>query len=343
MDAFVPDISVLMPARNAAATLPAAVSSVLSSRGVNFELCVIDHASSDGSTRTLAEYARRDERVRHIQAPGELSLAEVLEYGRTFCRAPFIARMDADDLMHPERLAADRQALEGDAALSAIACRSRLFPKYIGGFGMRAYVAWQNSVLSSQEHQTEIWIEQPCCHPATTFRADVLERVGGYRSGLFPEDYDLFLRIVTQGGQLRKRPLYHHGWRESLRRFTRTDPRASRDAFALTKARYLKKYFALEQRPVLIAGAGKEAGRIARSLLHWGVALHAFYDVNPKRVGRLRHGVPVYADVELRTHFTQLPDAFCIAAVGTSGARGALRTLLEKAGFTEGKNAVVVA
>ena len=343
MDATVPEISVLMPARNAAATLDAALSSVLSSRATKLELCVVDHASSDGTSAVIADYARRDKRVRHILAAEELSLAEILEYGRKCCRAPFIARMDADDLMHPQRLAADRQALEDNPALSAIACRSRLFPKYVGGFGMRAYVAWQNSVLSEEEHKKEIWIEQPCCHPATTFRADALESAGGYRSGLFPEDYDLFLRIVTGGGHIRKRPHHHHGWRESLQRFTRTDPRASRDAFALTKARYLKRHFALEHRPVLIAGAGKEAGRIARSLLHWNVRLHSFYDVNPKRIGRLRHGVPVYADIMLREHLSEHPDAFCIAAVGTSGARGALRALLENAGFSEGENAVVVA
>lgn len=343
MAAKIPEVSVLMPARNAAATLPAAISSVLASRGVEFEICLVDHASTDGSTVAMAEYARLDPRVRHVLAPSALSLAEVLEWGRRQCRAPIVARMDADDLMHPERLAADRQALEADAGLVAVACRSRLFPKYIGGFGMRAYVAWQNSVLSHDAHEKEIWIEQPCCHPATTFRASALEDAGGYKSGLFPEDYDLFLRLVTRGGRLEKRPIYHHGWRESLRRFTRTDPRASRDAFALTKARYLKSHFQLAARPVFIAGAGKEAGRIARCLSQLGVSPHAFFDVNPKRIGRLRHGAPVFSDVALAAHLERNPDAFCIAAVGTSGARGALRALLESAGFLEGKNAVVVA
>lgn len=338
-----PEVSVLLPARNAAATLPAALSSVLASRGVDFEICLVDHASTDGSSAVMAELARRDPRVRHLRAPADLSLAEVLEFGRRQCRAALVARMDADDLMHPERLAADRQALTANAALSAVACWSRLFPKYVGGFGMRAYVAWQNSVLTPDSHETEIWIEQPCCHPATTFRAAALERAGGYQAGLFPEDYDLFLRIVTGGGRLAKRPVFHHGWRESLRRFTRTDPRASRDAFAATKARYLTRHFQLQERPVFIAGAGKEAGRIARSLLLMGVSLHAFYDVNPKRIGRLRHGAPVYSDRDLGTHLARLPDAFCIAAVGTSGARGALRALLERAGFQEGKNAAVVA
>lgn len=337
------DISVLMPVRNAARTVRSALGSVLRSRGVSFEVVVVEHASSDGTREILDDIARADGRVRIVDAEAALSLAEVLEEGRRRCRAPYLARMDADDLMHPERLLADKRALDEEGEIAAVACRTRLFPLHRAGIGMRAYVFWQNTLLTPEDHEREIWIEQPLCHPATTFRADVLDEVGGYRSGEFPEDYDLFLRLVLRGKRLKKRPVFHHGWREHGARVTYCDPRTSRDALCDAKARALVERFSLDERPVFIAGAGKEGGRMARCLGKLGVRPSRFFDVSPRRIGRVRHGAPVLPREQLSVERRAHDDAFLIGAVGTSGARGSVRALFQDAGFIEGDDAVVVA
>lgn len=338
-----PVVSVLMPARDAARTLPAALGSVLRSVDCDLEVVLVDHASRDATADIARAAAARDPRVRVISAAAELTLAEVLEHGRHACRAPYIARMDADDLMHPRRLHADVAVLERCPDIGVVACRTRLFPSDRVGAGMQAYVRWQNTLLTHEDHARDIWIEQPFCHPATTLRAAALEQVGGYRAGWFPEDYDLYLRLFLAGVRFLKRPVVHHGWREHARRVTHTNGRSHRDAFASVKARYLQTKYQLSERQVFIAGAGKEGGRIARSLAHYGVRPHCFFDVSPARIGRMRYGVPVLAREQMQEERTRVPRAFCIGAVGTSGARGGVRQHLADAGFVEGVDAVVVA
>lgn len=340
----VPQVSVLLPVRNAAATLHTALGSTLRSRAVSFEVLVLDHGSTDGSAAVAARFC--DARVRIIDMGGVPGLAAVLNRGVSLARAPLLARMDADDVMHPERLAADVHALRG-GALDAVASCAKVIGAPRGparSRGLRSYVAWQNAAATVPDHQREVWIEQPLCQPATTFDREGLARFGGYRAPAastgcepVPEDYELFLRMLSRGARIEKRRDVHHGWREHAA----TTTRFSRDTLARLKARVLVTTFALHERAVIIAGAGKEGGRIARALSSCGVSPAAFVDTDPAKIGRTRHRAPVVRVSDLPRLMQS--GAFCIGAVGTSGARPVLRATLAEAGFTEGKDAVVVA
>lgn len=337
-----PAISVLMPARDAAGTIGRALASVLASEGVSLECVVVDHGSVD-ETRAIAERAARLGDVRVLPVSREVPFADALERGRLACRAPVVARMDADDLMHPRRLARDLALLEARPHVDVTACRVRAFPLVGLGAGMRMYLAWQNHVLAPEQHRREIWIELTVCHPSATFRNDVVTRAGGYRHGDFPEDYELFLRLLANGAVIEKRPEVDLAWRQSPRSATKVDPRYSRDALARAKAEHMARRFSLGERPVFICGAGKEGGRIARALSSFGVAPARFFDVSDKRIGRLRYGAPVLDSRALADERRAAPGAFCIAAVGTSGAREIVRDAMRAGGFTEGEDAVVVA
>ncbi|MCP4500982.1 MAG: glycosyltransferase [Deltaproteobacteria bacterium] len=338
-----PDVSVLIPARNAARTVEVALESVLRSRDVHFEIVLLEHRSDDDTGSRVERMMRRDARIRMIPVPDDVKLGGLLDKGRHYCRAPLIARFDADDLMHPHRLREDLRVLHEDASLAVVSSRSKLFPRGLASPGFAAYVDWQNAQLSHDDHQRELWIEQPLCHPAATFRADVVDEVGGYREGPFPEDYDLFLRLMVQGKRFLKRPQVHHGWREHEKRATWTDPRYARDAFARLKAAALIEKFNVDKRPVIIAGGGKEGGRIGRYLVELGVQPATYVDVSEKRIGRIRHGAKVFAANALGELGEEFPNAFCIGAVGTSGARGIVRAQLKMSGFIEGENAVIIA
>ena len=167
--------------------------------------------------------------------------------------------------------------------------------------------------------------------------------MGGYRSGAFAEDYDLFLRLIDAGFDLETRPVVRHGWRVHDQMSTRTDPRYSRDAHAGLKAESLVRRHGVSARPIIILGAGKEGRRIARALQARAVTVSAFVDVSPRVVGRNRRGAPVHDARELPALHRAMPDAFAIGAVGTSGARVVVRGALVEAGFVEGVDAAVVA
>jgi hypothetical protein len=318
--------------------LPAALKSVRASKGVELEIIVVDHASRDESAAIARGFG-----ATVLEAPRAASLAEVLEVGRARCRAPLIARMDADDLMNHRRLAEDVARLRAEPSLALTSSRARLFPRGKISPGMYTYVLWQNAWLTPEDHARELWIEQPLCHPTITFRASALDEVGGYRAGTFPEDYELLMRMMLAGLRMEKRPVVRHLWRDHGARETyKEEARMHRDAFAEVKAEAMVARYAVDERPVLVLGTGREAGRIARALDARGVRAVAYFDLPEGRVGRTRYGAPVVDVAELAAWRAEQPRAFAIGAVGTSGARGGVRMTLADAGFTEGEDALVI-
>lgn len=112
-----PLVSVLLPARDAAATLAAALGSVQRQTFLDWECIVADDGSRDGTAALVKEVARQDLRVRRVPL-ARAGLVPALHAGRSECRGAFVARMDADDLMHRERIDAQVEALR--AALGAM-------------------------------------------------------------------------------------------------------------------------------------------------------------------------------------------------------------------------------
>ncbi|MGQ4827457.1 glycosyltransferase family 2 protein, partial [Enterococcus faecalis] len=101
----IPEISVVMPVYNAAATLDATIASVLAQRDVALHLVVIDDGSSDDSLARLHAAALRDPRIRVVaRANGGVSSARNL--GVELAMAPLVAFIDADGLWAEDKLSA---------------------------------------------------------------------------------------------------------------------------------------------------------------------------------------------------------------------------------------------
>src|SRR5262245_50060119 len=109
-----------MPVRDAGATLGEAMDSLLAQTFRDFEIVAVDDGSTDDSRARLEAYAARDARVRVLAGPAQ-GLVAALERGRAACRAPLIARMDADDVAAPERLARQVALLEARPELGLVA------------------------------------------------------------------------------------------------------------------------------------------------------------------------------------------------------------------------------
>jgi hypothetical protein len=113
-----PLISVVMAAKNAAATLEVAVGSLLSQTWRDLEVIVIDDHSVDATRATAARLAERDGRVRVVsnsRLPGAYGARNT---GLALARGPFIALHDADDWAHPQRLQRQIAALGSDKGLT---------------------------------------------------------------------------------------------------------------------------------------------------------------------------------------------------------------------------------
>ena len=331
-------ISVVLTARDAGRTLADAVDSCLRQTHSDFELLLVDNRSTD-RTRAIADgFARQDSRVRVFSCEGTHVGAHQL--GVAEARGDLIARMDADDVCHPDRLGLQAGFLARNGEVAGCACgvRVRSRGREVGE-GFQRYVSWLNGLRSPDDIARERFIESPVVHPASMVRRDALLAVGGYQEVAWAEDYDLWLRLLDAGFSIGKVPEILFDWFDSDSRLTRSDERYSQDNFLRAKAHYLGKIDVVRQNGVAICGAGPIGKRIGRLLIDGGIRVRAFYDVNPRRIGEAIAGVPVCDQVEMRRG----GGVVLLGAVGLEGARDLIRGLAADQGFVEGRDFFCVA
>jgi cellulose synthase/poly-beta-1,6-N-acetylglucosamine synthase-like glycosyltransferase len=335
----VPRVSVLLPVRDAAATLGDCLDSLAAQTLADHEVVAVDDGSRDGSGDLLRARARADPRLRVLSTP-PAGLVSALNRALAGARAALVARMDADDRSRRDRLALQAERLERDAAVDVLGCRVRLAGA--GGFpgeGMRAYVRWQNALLDHDAMARDRFVESPLVHPSVAMRRAALEGLGGWRDVDGPEDYDLWLRAFAAGLRFAKLAEVLLDWRDSPGRLTRTDPRYAPERFLALKLGALARGPLAGGRAAVVWGAGPVGKTWSRALRAAGHEVRAFVEVNPRKVGTRMHGVPVVA-VDAAG---ELRGPLHLAAVGQPGARERIRAEAARLGLVEGADFVAVA
>jgi len=100
-----PLVSVVMAVHNDAQYVRAAIASILLQSLHDFEFIIVDDGSTDRSAAILEGYAREDSRIRLLTNARNVGLTRSLNIGLDAVRGSFVARMDADDIALPGRLA----------------------------------------------------------------------------------------------------------------------------------------------------------------------------------------------------------------------------------------------
>jgi glycosyltransferase involved in cell wall biosynthesis len=330
-------ISVLMPCYNAAETLEEALQSLANQTFTDFEIVAVDDGSTDDTQAILQAWARRDPRLRALAQPHRGILA-ALNLGLGDCRGEYIARMDADDRCHPERLELQKRLLDQDPAPAVGSCLVAGFPAQEVRQGFRIYIDWLNSLVTDQEIRRELFVESPIPHPSAMIRRAWLDKVGGYQEHGWPEDYDLWLRMALHGASFAKVPQVLLEWRESPLRLTRQDSRYSLENFLRLKAHYLLLGPLKGRDAVIVWGAGMMGRRLGKQLQRLGAPLVAFIDIDPRKIGRTRRGAPVHPPEALPSVWKSYSNPALLAAVGARGARALIRQQLNRFGFVEGRD-----
>jgi glycosyltransferase involved in cell wall biosynthesis len=263
-----PAVSILLPVHDALPYLGASLRSLWRQSFADFEVIAVDDGSSDGSGEALERAARRDPRLRVRRTPHQ-GLPLALAHALAQARAPLVARHDADDLSHPDRLALQIRAFRGAGDFQVLGTRLRLFPHGAAGEGMARYVRWQNSVLTHEEMAREALVESPLAHGTAMMRRDWLERAGGWSERGWAEDMDLWLRLLEAGARFAKLDRVLYAWRQHARSATRRDPRYSVDRMLALKLHHLERGLLARHagRPVTLVGTGRSGER-------WREALH---------------------------------------------------------------------
>jgi len=332
-----PRVSVLLPVFRAEHTLGAALRSLLCQSHGDFECIVVDDGSPDGSLAVAAEAARRDPRITLIAEP-HAGIVAALQRGLRACRGELVARMDADDLAHKDRLRLQVEHLDRHPTLGAVGAHVWMFPRVGMSDGLRAYEAWLGSLTDAESVRRDRFVECPIVHPTLLCRRELLLGYG-YRKTPWHEDYDLVLRMLEAGEALGVVPKKLLGWRDGPDRLTRRAPESSRERLVACKAHYLARGFLAGADDYVLWGYGDTGRMLARALLAEGKRPSHILELHPRRLGQRILGAPV-----LR------PDALpqgarrrIVVSVAGSGAREDVRRTAARLALVEGRAFVVAA
>jgi len=329
-----PRISILIPCYNASHTLNEAIESMLNQTYTDFEIIAVDDGSEDDTKRILENWAKRDNRIK-VFAKEHSGIIDSLNYGLKYCTAEYIARMDADDRSHHERLAEQIAFLDDHPKIGLVSCLVKGFPQNHVREGFRVYINWLNSLVYNDEIQRDMYVESPLPHPSVVFRKQVMLEVGGYQEHGWAEDYDLWLRMAQAGIQFAKVPRECLEWREHPERLTRKDSRYSLENFLRAKAYYLVKGPLSGKDAVILWGAGMMGRRLSKQLRRQGAPIVAFVDIDPKKIGHTKHQLPIISPDELIPWLNRYQRPILLAAVGARGARTLIRERMNNLGFIE--------
>jgi glycosyltransferase involved in cell wall biosynthesis len=329
-------VSVLLPYRDAEPTLEAAIHSIATQTFHVWELLLIDNASTDDGPSIAQRWADRDPRITLVHEPRN-GIAHALNTGLAYARGKYIARMDADDVSHTERLVKQVAYLETHPAIGVLGTRTAFATTVEKSSGMRWFVDWQNAILSLHAHYVKRFVDAPLAHPTVMFRRELVELHGGYDPGPLPEDHELWLRWMDAGVRFAKLPELLLTWNDHAGRLSRTHPNYSVDAFFSTKVKWLAKWMKrkLDGRPVIIAGTSNLCRDRAAKLEAEGIAISAFTDVKPREI-------PGYAFIP----HDELPpagEAFIVSFISQRGSGDRIAEYLVSRGLVEGVDFILAA
>ena len=331
-----------MPLRDARVHLSQSMQSICAQSLENFELIVVDDGSTDDSPQFVEQCAQHDARIRLFRRPAR-GIVAALNYGLAQARSNYIARMDADDIMHPQRLATQLDYMQARAELSLLACCVHAFPDSAMGAGMREYMRWQNACIDEQQIHQQLYIESVFTHPSVMFRRDRIVALGGYRDGDFPEDYELWLRLAAAGEAMAKLPQVLLNWRQHEHSLSRHDARYSRAAFDRLRAQYLAQDSRLDcARDIVIWGAGRRTRKRCEHFFSHGHRVTAWIDIDPRKIGQHYGGVPVYGKDWLAQDSLLSQRPYVLVYVTNHGAREEIAEDLHALGYCVGRDYLMI-
>lgn len=203
-----PRFSLVMPAYNAGATIGRAIESVLAQVYPGWELIVVDDGSADDTGEIARGYAEGEPRIRVLSQPNA-GCAAARHSAALAATGEFVTKVDADDELTPDALAVLSAAIDEEPGFDIYSAHG--YKVYPDGSRREVFgdLRFQRPLsLTLEDLIDECWI----FGGAASIRRGTLERVGGFRSQMRCEDYDLWLRALAQGATHRYIPAHIYLW-----------------------------------------------------------------------------------------------------------------------------------
>ncbi len=184
-----------MAVHNGERYLKKALGSVFRQSFADFEFLAIDDGSTDRTLKILQQARQRDGRLLVIEQQNQ-GLTRSLNCGLAMAKGDFVARMDADDVCHPDRFARQIEFLDENPDCVAVGSEVMMIDPEGWPIAPRRHALGHDEIDSRL-----MWGDGGAMtHPAVTMRASAIKEIGGYRDEFHTtQDLDLFLRLAEVG------------------------------------------------------------------------------------------------------------------------------------------------
>ncbi len=281
-------ISILTPFKNAAPFLSECIASIVSQTETDWELIAVNDGSTDDSKAIVEEFAKTEGRIQVFENHGS-GIIDALRLAYSRSSGTFITRMDADDIMAPNKLEVLKHNLmvngPGNVAVGLV----RYFSADGVKEGYRHYEGWLNHLTASGTNYSDIYRE--CVIPSPcwmTYRHD-LECCGAFHPDEYPEDYDLTFRFYSNGLKVIPCSDVLHHWRDHGQRTSRNDPNYADNRFLELKLKWFLQLTHDRKSTLVVWGCAAKGKLLTKALLDAEVDFRWMYN-NPNKIGKHVYG-----------------------------------------------------
>ncbi len=185
-----PKVSLILAVHNGEPKLKDSIDSLLQQTFMDFELVIVDDASTDATSEILREYAVRDSRIQIVTNEQNLGLTKSLNKGIVASRGTYIARMDAGDTSEPTRFAQQVAFLDAYPDYGLVGAWAYLINDASQRIGTMKYPTDDDSLKKMLIKHNGI------VHSSVMMRRSLLDTAGVYNeTWKYAQDYELFLRL----------------------------------------------------------------------------------------------------------------------------------------------------
>nr|WP_262915791.1 glycosyltransferase [Chryseobacterium taklimakanense] len=224
-------VSIIMSVYNAEKFLALAIESILHQTYTGFEFIIIEDCSTDNTGKILDQYAKNDLRIKVIKKErnkGMQGFIRNLNLGLSVAKGKYIARMDADDIAEPDRLHKQFDFLEKNPQYSLVGTQLTLVNETGHVIGEKLAHIENDQIYRNMVKSIQLF------HPSIMFRND--PQIYYREKMLYCEDYDLYLRLISEKKKLANLP-------DKLLKYRILDQSISRSKNMLVRKMFLEKCF----------------------------------------------------------------------------------------------------
>jgi glycosyltransferase involved in cell wall biosynthesis len=280
-------VSIIIPYKNAGLFLAETLDSIINQSYNNWELILVNDHSIDNSNIIAELYSKQDQRIKYFHSDG-IGIIDALSKGYNYSKGDFITRMDADDIMHIDKIKLLRESLldSGRKHVSIGLVNYFSSGKTLDN-GYIEYAKWLNYLSINKLNFSEIFKECTIPSPCWMMYRDDFQEIGGFENKLYPEDYDLAFRMYINNIKICNVNKVIHQWRDHDSRTSRTDSKYDFKNFIPLKIEYFMKV--KTHNSIILWGTGKKGKLIAKELIKKAINF-TWITNNPNKYGKEIYG-----------------------------------------------------